>query len=169
TSEKIPPTHITPTEHAYPADAGNALETNLHDQPGAGGKPIDKIAQVRAQHLAQMVARGDLRKEAAAFIIARDRALVKQAFESQIDPRVEDKMRVMGARAGGTLGALGGGLAGGLGGLAATAGHGPLARIVGGLGGGLVGGGLGLIGGVVPGPVAGQQLGSAINSFYGRQ
>jgi hypothetical protein len=71
TEAKIPPT--TPSmESPQPADASNALQTNLTDQPGAGSTTPEKIAADRRLHLAAMVKSGSVSKQAALKIIQQD-------------------------------------------------------------------------------------------------
>jgi hypothetical protein len=159
TEKHLPPMNPSTNEKPWPSSARGALETNHDDPPGAGNGPINKIAQTRATKLAGMVARGEIRKEAAAFLIASDRHQVKQAFESQIPAGTEDFGRVMGARVGGGLGALGGALGG------YRAAGGGLAGLAGGAGAGLVG----LAGGASMGDMMGGQAGRGMDSFMGRR
>lgn len=77
TSEKVTPMSVTPGQSAFPGDAaGNALETTQEesDRPGGKEKAPEKIAQMRAQKLVQLVKEGKLNEKIAAAMISRDRA-----------------------------------------------------------------------------------------------
>lgn len=76
TSDKINPTSVEPGQSAFPGDsAGSALETTQEesDRPGGQEEAPTKIAQARAQKLAQLVRAGKVHQKTAAAIIARDR------------------------------------------------------------------------------------------------
>ena len=130
TPEKVIDKNIEPNEKAFPADVSNSLETNADSPPGGSAEMIQKVASMRSRKLAQLVAAGQITKEAAAVVIQKDRAKVAERD-------FDTKLTAIGP-------GLGGAIAGGV--LGPSMGMG---RLTGALGGGALGGGAGALGGAV--------------------
>jgi hypothetical protein len=78
TGENQPPKQVEPNEKPTPTQSSNALETNLEDPPGGTADYPEGLGkQAMAKKLAQLVASGQIRKEAAAVLIKQ--AMSKKA------------------------------------------------------------------------------------------